>query len=413
MDYFCFFAARNHFSMKYDIFISYSRHDSDVVNELVTLLEQEGYSIWIDRDGIESGEDFKEKIAKAIKESSVVLFFSSEHSNISDWTAKEIGIAVKYKKHIIPILLDNSSFNETVEFDLVNLDFVDYSKASTRALMREKLFKALKNKTGKQSVLLNRIDSKSKKNLWITLGVVVAVALVVWLAWPRKSLSVIDDQEEPTQAEIAEQPSCSGSYNGHDFVDLGLPNGTLWATCNIGANSPEEYGDYFAWGETNPKSEYSWNTYKYANGSLDKLTKYCNNSDFGNKGFSDTLTVLQPADDVANVKWGSGWQIPTKTQWEELEQNTSRTWTMRSGVKGWLCMASNGNSLFLPAAGFRSDDSVNEINFNSGNFGNYCSNSLYDLGSCSWCLFFDSNNCFINCSVRSFGLSVRPVRSVN
>lgn len=80
-----------------DIFISYSRYDSNVVNELVSLLEEEGYSVWIDRDGIESGDDFKRVILKAIKESKVVLFFSSEHSNVSDWTAKEIGVAVKYK----------------------------------------------------------------------------------------------------------------------------------------------------------------------------------------------------------------------------------------------------------------------------------------------------------------------------
>ena len=146
--------------MNYDIFISYSRHDSDVVNEIVTLLEQEGYSVWIDRDGIESGEDFKKVILKAIKESEVILFFSSEHSNVSDWTAKEIGVAVKYNKHIIPIMLDDSNFNEAVEFDLINLDYVDYSKALTRLAMRERLFKTLRNKLGTGSKEIKRLDAE-------------------------------------------------------------------------------------------------------------------------------------------------------------------------------------------------------------------------------------------------------------
>ena len=404
--------------MNYDIFISYSRHDSDVVNEIVTLLEQEGYSVWIDQDGIESGEDFKEKIARAIKESSVVLFFSSEHSNVSDWTAKEIGIAVKYKKHIIPILLDNSSFNETVEFDLINLDFVDYSKASTRVLMREKLFKALKNKRDKEGDVLNRLESKPKKTLWIVFGTVAGVAIALLLALPRKTVPVIDEQGEQIQTETTKQSSCvSGSFNGHDYVDLGLPNGTLWATCNIGANSPEDYGDQFAWGETNPKSDYDWNTYKYANGSVIKLMKYCNNDLFGNKGFTDSLTVLQSVDDVAYVDWGSGWQMPTKTQWMELLQNTTSTWTTQNGVGGWLFSATNGNSLFLPAVGIKYESSINYDNLNFENsFGGYWSSVLFtETVTWSWCFSFNKkmDYCAVVYHDRSAGLSVRPVRSAN
>lgn len=143
-----------------DIFISYSRYDSDVVNELVSLLEQEGYSVWIDRVGIDNGDDFKRVILKAIKGSSIVLFFSSEHSNVSDWITKEIGIAVKYKKHIIPIKIDDSNFNEAVEFDLINLEYVDYSEKSTRLAMSERLLKTLRNKLGKG---FGEIASKAKE----------------------------------------------------------------------------------------------------------------------------------------------------------------------------------------------------------------------------------------------------------
>ncbi|MBR5082841.1 MAG: TIR domain-containing protein [Bacteroidales bacterium] len=134
-----------------DIFISYSRYDSTLVNEFVALLENEGFSVWIDRDGIESGDEFKRVILRAIKESSVVVFFSSEHSNQSDWTAKEIGVAVKYRKHIVPIILDSSNYNEVVEFDLINLDYVNYLDIKQQSAVKDRLLKSLKSKTGREA----------------------------------------------------------------------------------------------------------------------------------------------------------------------------------------------------------------------------------------------------------------------
>lgn len=131
---------------KYDVFISYSRHDTNVVNEFVERLEREGFSVWIDRDGIESGDVFKRIILQAIKNSAVVLFFSSQYSNQSSWTAKEIGVAMKYQKTVIPILLDSSNFNEEVEFDLINLDFIEYQDASLKGMMMDRLVKSLKAK---------------------------------------------------------------------------------------------------------------------------------------------------------------------------------------------------------------------------------------------------------------------------
>ena len=93
----------------------------------------------------------------------------------------------------------------------------------------------------------------------------------------------------------------SGLNNGREYVDLGLPSGTMWATCNIGANYPEDYGDYYAWGETETKSNYDWSTYKWCKGSEDTLTKYCTDNDYGTV---DNKTVLDPEDDAAHVKWG-------------------------------------------------------------------------------------------------------------
>lgn len=144
--------------------------------------------------------------------------------------------------------------------------------------------------------------------------------------------------------------SGSGTYNGHAYVDLGLPSGTLWATCNVGADTPEGFGDYFAWGETTPKTTYNWSTYQYCNGDYDQMTKYCDRPDFGYNGFTDNLTVLQPMDDAATTNWGNGWCMPTDDQWGELLRKTTNQWTTRNGVNGRLFTASNGNSIFLPAA---------------------------------------------------------------
>ena len=98
------------------------------------------------------------------------------------------------------------------------------------------------------------------------------------------------------------------NYNGHEYVDLGLPSGLKWATCNVGASSPEVYGGYYAWGETEEKSSYSWSTYKWCNGSYDTMTKYCTSSSYGTV---DNKTTLDPQDDVAHVKWGGRWRMPT------------------------------------------------------------------------------------------------------
>ena len=197
-------------------------------------------------------------------------------------------------------------------------------------------------------------------------------------------------------------------YNGHASVDLGLPSGLLWATCNVGADNPEDYGDYFAWGETQPKDTYNWSTYQYCNGSYNTLTKYCNNSSYGYNGFTDNLTTLLPEDDAATANWGSDWRMPTNEEWQELYNNTTHTWTTQNGVNGRLFTASNGNSLFLPAAGYRDDSSLNLAGINGG----YWSSSLYagDPDD-AWGLYFYSDDCYVLGSSRYYDQSVRGVRS--
>ena len=137
--------------------------------------------------------------------------------------------------------------------------------------------------------------------------------------------------------------------DNHEWVDLGLPSGTLWATCNVGANAPEEYGDHFAWGETSPKEVYNWSTYQWCNGSMFTLTKYNTQSSLG---MVDNKTELDPEDDAASVNWGPSWRTPTTDQQKELIDKCSWARTTQNGVHGFRVTGPNGNSLFLPAAGY-------------------------------------------------------------
>ena len=197
-----------------------------------------------------------------------------------------------------------------------------------------------------------------------------------------------------------------------DWVDLGLPSGILWATRNVGANSPTDYGDYFAWGETSPKSIYNWSTYRYCNGTSGTLTKYCNVLGWGYNYFTDNLTTLQAGDDAATANWGGGARTPTYAECRELISNTIHEWTSRNGVYGMRFTARNGRSIFLPAAGLRWDGSLGD----AGVYGCYWSSSLYTGGPLSaWYLDFDEGddvgtNTYLD---RSVGFSVRPVRSAH
>ena len=195
-----------------------------------------------------------------------------------------------------------------------------------------------------------------------------------------------------------------------EWVDLGLPSGLLWATCNLGATTPERYGDYYAWGETTTKSTYNWSTYKYCNGGYDQLTKYCNNSSVGHNGFTDNLTTLEAMDDAATQKLGDGARMPTEADWEELINTTTAEWTTLNGVNGRKFTASNGKSLFLPAAGCRWDSELTDAGS-----GFYWSSSLdADYPNCARRFGFSSGGQNMNDGGhRRNGLSVRPVRSAH
>ena len=232
--------------------------------------------------------------------------------------------------------------------------------------------------------------------------------IVTALEWYRKAAAQDHQYAKNKVLELSVNSPLTGFVNGHEYVDLGLPSGTLWATCNLGANKPEDYGNYYAWGETRTKSTYNWDSYKYANGSYNKMTKYCRKSDYGNNGFADNLTELEPDDDPATVNWGSSWHTPSFEQWNELLANTTNKWTKRKGVRGRLFTSkNNGQTLFLPAAGSRSH---NEL-LNAGSFSFYWSSSLSSSEpDQAWHFYFRSDCFYLDDFPRYNGLSVRPVR---
>lgn len=201
-----------------------------------------------------------------------------------------------------------------------------------------------------------------------------------------------------------------------DWVDLGLPSGLLWATRNIGASSPEDYGDYFAWAETQPKSYYIADSYRYYcfYGGNWLLTKYNTDSFYGLHGAVDNLTTLQPEDDAATVNWGGGARTPTYDDWSELYRYCDGSCVTRNGVNGVQFIGPSGYCLFLPDAGVRYGDDL----VYAGEQGFYLSSSLNtDYPSDAWGFVFYSViydpffAYFISEDSRVDGRSVRAVRS--
>lgn len=168
------------------------------------------------------------------------------------------------------------------------------------------------------------------------------------------------------------------NFNGVDAVDLGLS--VKWANVNIGATSPESYGNYYAWGETTTKSVYDWSTYRLCKGSYDTQTKYCTSIGYG---VVDNITTLELIDDVAHITWGGTWRMPTHEEMNELYSRCSWTWTVdykNTGISGYIVTSEvpgNNNSIFLPLAGYYNNSSL----CGDGSGGFYWSSSLYPNGS--------------------------------
>ena len=238
-------------------------------------------------------------------------------------------------------------------------------------------------------------------------GGFVLVAQSDTLLLPFNATTLTNEQKASNTDYLAYQVSDIQSNQLTDCmeaVDLGLS--VLWATCNVGASAPEDYGDYFAWGETKPKEIYDWSTYKYCKGTSKTITKYCNNSSYGYNGFTDNKTVLDPEDDAATANWGGPWRMPTDAECTELCNNCKWRLSIQNGVQGYKVTGTNGNSIFLPAAGFKSDTL-----FNSPTLVGTCwsSSPVLIVSECVTRLYFDPIYVYTGISGRHYGLSVRPV----
>ncbi len=180
-----------------------------------------------------------------------------------------------------------------------------------------------------------------------------------------------------------------GSENKQDYVDLGLPSGTMWACCNLGAENPQDYGYYFAWGETSTKKAYCDSLYTY----------------------TSSATTLPTSNDVA-TKWGGRWRMPTKAEWTELcdANNCTWTWTKLKGVAGYQVKSKyNENSIFLPAAGYRNSDDCKTDHVNdAGVWGNYWTSSGNGT-EYAWLAYFAPADFGLSYNPRYYGHSVRAV----
>lgn len=194
----------------------------------------------------------------------------------------------------------------------------------------------------------------------------------------------------------------SSELNGHTFVDLGLPSGIKWATCNVGATKPEEFGDYFAWGETEPKQNYEPKNYKFH--LYDKKAKRKKFIFSKYYRFFDDHVILEPCDDTATANWGEGWRMPARDEMQELIDSCTSEWTAINGVNGRLFTGPNGNTVFFPAGEHEYKNKYNSGGYYWSSVLNQDSQySAYSLYICSPYANIASANS------RSIGFSVRAV----
>lgn len=245
-------------------------------------------------------------------------------------------------------------------------------------------------------------DAKYKKTLvstWvygiagIALTCVLALLFLSGCRDERKNAS----ENETQNVRKKTNGQLTGSVNGHDWVDLGLPSGLKWATCNVGASVPEEFGDYYSWGEIEPKEEYtSINSLTYKV-SFRKLKKF---------GIVDDSGILTKEHDVANVNWGEQWRMPTIEEYGELIDECTWNFASFNGVNGYLVTGPNKKNIFLPAAAFQQGNTIENI----GDFGDYWSSTVVtELSGVSYSLGYSSKSYGRRRYARYAGRTIRPV----
>lgn len=317
------------------VFVSYKRVDKDKVFPIVHQMESKlGVKFWMDLEGIESDEQFSNVIVNAINKCEVFLFmYSKSHKNINpkkDWTVREITFADKKEKRIVFIDLDDYELPDWFLFRFPDQQVIKASDSRAMDKLAGDIIKWLH---------LPQPNPSSNNQEPATVTVSVPSGSV---SHPQAGSTETNESHPHTEGASYPQPeSPTADKPLPEAIDLGLPSGTKWASFNVGATKPEEYGCYYAWGETKEKKSYNWKTYIHCDGSPDTC------HDLG-KDISGTEY------DVAHVIWGGHWRMPTKEQIDELLDNCNQDFTTLNGVKGIKFTSKlNGDSIFLPTAGNR------------------------------------------------------------
>ncbi len=359
--------------MAYDVFISYSRKDTAIADKICKTFDSVGITYFIDRQGIGGGFEFPEVIANAILDSKIVLYLASENSYKSKFTNSELTFAFneKPKNSILPYIIDGSNMPPALRFVFSSINWRTKETHPIETVLLKDILLLLGKSEAEIKTLLQNIVRDEELE--------------------RKHKAEEQKRKEAERIRIEEESkkedACKfNNHNGHEYVDLGLPSGLKWATCNVGATKPEEYGDYYAWGEIKPKQRYDDDNYTY-------------------KSNPETLPLSA---DAANVNWGGKWRMPTKAEQDELRKHCTWEWTTLNGEKGYKVISKkNGNSIFLPAAAYRNSSNLS----GAGRFGHYWSSSLnatFNFIAC-FLYFYSSNVCLYDYNDRYCGRSVRAV----
>lgn len=369
---------------KYDVFISYSSKNQKVVEAMCAYLEQHKVRCFVAYRDIPKGVVWAKAIVEALDESKMMVVVFSEEFNLSDQVDREIELASEDKKPILTFRISNTMFKGAKKYYLKNINWIDAFPNP------ENLFDSLldnvakligfplseKERQERNSKTEQEIQKKEKRE-----------------AGEKKRR--VERGSKPKQENNKQS---SRTINGHEYVDLGLPSGLKWATCNVGANKPEDCGDYFAWGETETKTEYSEGNSLTLGHSISELRR---------RGIVDGNNRLTSSYDAARAKWGGSWRMPTKEELEELEENCRWEWTTQNGVKGYKVTGPNGNSIFLPAAGYRYGSSLYYDGYRGSYWSSTPNDGYYDYDA--YYLYFNYGGESLDDDGRGYGLTVRPI----
>lgn len=384
------------------IFISYKRVDRDKVFKIKDQIECcVNEKCWIDIDGIESDAQFKNVIIKALNECEIVLFmYSKAHAEIidfeKDWTVRELNFAASKNKRIVFVNIDGSPLTDEFSFDYGTKQQVDGRSQEkigrlirdlNKWLSRENISTRLQSShdpkdttTEDKTKPPRRVDSKnsyysffrkSKKIILTFVLIFIAGFFLLTLIYSSRIITV-ESRVEDIEKEVV--------FEG---VDLGLPSGTLWANMNVGSLSPSDYGEFYSWGEIKTKNNYQQLGYNII----------------------QQVDISGTSYDVANIKYGTEWQIPTAVDFDELIQNCSWTWITINGHEGYNVTGKNGQSIFLPAAGWMCSD----IPEYQGQYGYYWT-SIKVNDTFAKVLLFGKSEKKIGNGYLYYGRCIRPIR---